>query len=424
MDRATDAVVIGGGLTGLATAALLGRRGLAVTIVEKAEQPGGRAATTEKSGFSLNLGAHALYRGGPAERVLRELGVATPGKSPPTSGGLAVQGGALHALPMGFTSFLTTGLMGLSSKLALVRLFARITLANPAELQGISVAAWLEKASASPGARQVGEAFLRLSTYTADAERLSAGAAIAQFQRVLRHNVIYVDGGWRTLIDGLRDAAVRAGASLRTGSKATGVAIEGGAVTAVELADGSRIAAKHAIIAASPHAASALAPGVPILREHAERSIPVKVACLDVGLSALPRKRAIFALGIDRPLYLSVHSAVARVAPEGGAMIHAVHYAPSGDPGKDEEELEGLFDLVQPGWRERLVEKRFLPSMVVSNAMVTAASGGFAGRPGVAVPGVAGLLLSGDWIGPEGMLADTGLGSAKLAADQVMAERA
>src|SRR6185503_14725354 len=50
MDRATDAVVIGGGLTGLATAALLGRRGLAVTIVEKAEQPGEHTATTEKSG--------------------------------------------------------------------------------------------------------------------------------------------------------------------------------------------------------------------------------------------------------------------------------------------------------------------------------------------------------------------------------------
>ena len=40
---------------------------------------------------------------------------------------------------------------------------------------------------------------------------------------------------------------------------------------------------------------------------------------------------------------------------------------------------------MQPGWREVLVKKRLLPNMVVSNAAVTAAAGGLAGRPDVRI---------------------------------------
>ncbi len=74
-------------------------------------------------------------------------------------------------------------------------------------------------------------------------------------------------------------------------------------------------------------------------------------------------------------------------------------------------------EQVQPGFRELLVERRYLPSLVVSNALVTAEQGGFAGRPAATVPGVRGLYLAGDWVGPEGMLADAALASARRAAE-------
>jgi phytoene dehydrogenase-like protein len=47
--------------------------------------------------------------------------------------------------------------------------------------------------------------------------------------------------------------------------------------------------------------------------------------------------------------------------------------------------------------------------------LVTAA-GGTAGRPGPAVSSVANLYVVGDWVGPEGLLADASLASAKQAA--------
>lgn len=50
------AVIIGGGLGGLMTAALLGKAGYSVTVLEKNEQLGGRAGWLEADGFSFDRG--------------------------------------------------------------------------------------------------------------------------------------------------------------------------------------------------------------------------------------------------------------------------------------------------------------------------------------------------------------------------------
>ena len=62
--------------------------------------------------------------------------------------------------------------------------------------------------------------------------------------------------------------------------------------------------------------------------------------------------------------------------------------------------------------------------MVVTHALVDGRQGGPAGRPGPAVPEVRGLFVVGDWIGPEGMLVDASLASARRAADLIGAARA
>ncbi|WP_146361683.1 phytoene desaturase family protein [Arthrobacter yangruifuii] len=54
--RPRTAVVIGGGITGLATAALLSREGLAVTVLEKQPETGGRAGSWETGGFRFDTG--------------------------------------------------------------------------------------------------------------------------------------------------------------------------------------------------------------------------------------------------------------------------------------------------------------------------------------------------------------------------------
>jgi hypothetical protein len=65
-----------------------------------------------------------------------------------------------------------------------------------------------------------------------------------------------------------------------------------------------------------------------------------------------------------------------------------------------------------------LIERRFLPAMIVTHALPTAAMGGKAGRPGPAMEGVNGAWICGDWVGETGLLADASVASARSAAER------
>jgi phytoene dehydrogenase-like protein len=163
------------------------------------------------------------------------------------------------------------------------------------------------------------------------------------------------------------------------------------------------------------------------LRHWAAQAIPARIACLDIALRRLPNARTLFALGMDRPLYYSVHSASARLAPDGSALVHIMKYLrpeESADPKETQLELEALMDLLQPGWRAEVVEQYFLPHMIASNAIVQARHGGLLGRPGPAVPGLSNLYIAGDWVGSEGQVSDACFASASSAARLIMADLA
>jgi hypothetical protein len=63
-----------------------------------------------------------------------------------------------------------------------------------------------------------------------------------------------------------------------------------------------------------------------------------------------------------------------------------------------------------------VVSDRFLARMVVSGAMPRAETGGLPGRPRVTESGQPGVLIAGDWVGPDGLLADASLASGHEAA--------
>jgi phytoene dehydrogenase-like protein len=199
-----------------------------------------------------------------------------------------------------------------------------------------------------------------------------------------------------------------------------------GVVRGARLADGRRVAARNVVIAADPGTAAALLEEghATALTDWARTRVPVRAATFDVALRRLPRPRRTFALGLERPLYLSVHSAVADLAPHGSALIHTAAYLGSRsarDPQAAESELRGLLDLIQPGWRDEVVQARFVPDLTVSNGLATAADRRAATRIGPEVAEVPGLYVAGDWVGSEGMLLDASLASAARAADAIVA---
>lgn len=417
-NRFFDAAVVGGGLGGLATAALLARRGLHVVVLERARELGGRGTTQVRDGFCFNQGGHALYLGGAAARVLRGLGVRWSGRQPAVRG-VAELDGRAHALPVTAGSLLTTGLLGWSAKLQGARLMTRLAAIDPSTLAGVPVASWLQQQMADTTMRATVETLVRVSTYGNAPTLADAGATVAQLQIAQKPGVVYLDGGWQTLVDGTAEAARAAGAELRAGARvACAARSEGDGGWRLALEDGGAVECRALVLATGPSTARAIVPSE-ALAAWANRCIPVRTACLDLALAQLPRDRPTFALGVDRPLYYSVHSAAARLAPEGAALVSLMKYLPPterADAAGDAAELEAWMDRLQPGWRDVLVERRWLPAMVASNALVTAADGGLKGRPGPRVPDAPGVFVVGDWVGPEGMLLDASLASAEQAA--------
>ena len=247
-----DVAVIGGGLAGLTAATYLARGGRSVAVFERSSELGGRAATQERSGFSFNLGPHALYRKREAYNILRELGVEFSGHVPPTSG-YGLRDGALHVISTTPWWFLTTKLLSTAGKFEAARLLVSIQRRDPRKVQHLSVGEWLTREARQPEVRQLLDALVRVSTYANDPERLSAGVAVAQLQGATA-GVLYVDRGWQVLVEGLRKAADGAGVRIVTGARVAAIEHDR-AVRGVRLDNGATWSTSAVVVAASPSVA-------------------------------------------------------------------------------------------------------------------------------------------------------------------------
>lgn len=409
-------VVAGGGLAGMAAALYLARSGQPVIVYEQAASLGGRARTQEKAGFHFNQGPHALYRAGAGAKVLAELGIAYTGQQPPKAG-IAIYKNTCHPFPYTPLDVLATSLFSWPEKATFALLAARMGSGIHPD-PTLSFADWVASASNHRTVRDFLLASGRVATYANDPQRASAAAVLEQMRLAITANVLYLDGGWQGLVDGLHRAGREAGVQFVTGTRIVGLALDAfGRVTGAHLSDGQVQQAASVLLTGSPQSVGEVVgpermPATPP---------PVRAAVLDVALARLPDPATLFALSLDQPLYFSVHSVSARLAPADGALIHVAKYLPTGesDAEADEKQLLALLDQMQPGWQAELVERRFLPHLTVTNGLVAAADGGLPGRIDVDGLGIPGLHIAGDWVGPVGMLADASLASARRAAQQI-----
>ena len=255
----TEVAVVGGGMAGLTAACYLARAGLAVTVLEKAPIPGGRAATREYDGFLFNRGGHALYTGGAGSRILEELGISYGYGIPKDT--FVLQRGKLSPFPADPLGLLRTGFLSAGDKLALFRFFVAISRARPGALARRSVQEWLDAEIRRPQLRRVMTAFARTLAYSTALDLVSAEVFVDKFQRALRHPIHYIDGGWQVLVDGLRDAAERAGARVVSGAGVESVQFARDRAMGVRLRDGSLVRSSAVVIATGPREAARLADG-------------------------------------------------------------------------------------------------------------------------------------------------------------------
>ena len=252
------------------------------------------------------------------------------------------------------------------------------------------------------------QALIRVTAYAHAPERLDAAAALAQL-RMGSAGVLYIDGGWRVIVDGLAALARGAGVDIRLDAP----------VEAVTRADGWRVggeAADVVVLTAPPKIAAALLPGSARLAAAARDAVPVRAVSLDYGLRRLPRPQTTFALGVEAPLYFSVHSEVAKLAPDGGCLLHASRYLGAEEVATPAhvEELTAMLTRLQPGFEREIVQAIRLIGMPVAHDMPCAARSGRMAP--VVLDDCPGVFLAGDWVGEGAMLSDAAAKSAREAA--------
>ena len=188
---------------------------------------------------------------------------------------------------------------------------------------------WLDKNLHDSNDSEIIKALIRLNTYGNDPDIQSVGSVLHQIYVGSQAGYMYLDHGWQTLVNGLVTVAKNSGVRIILGEKVTKLKKTDSSGWQILLSNKTEVSAKIVVIAVGPIDAFNLFDEnerSDVLVKAAQESKPIRLVCLDVALSSLPDKDTTFAIGVDQPLYFSVHSKYADLAPEGGALIHVAKY--------------------------------------------------------------------------------------------------
>jgi phytoene dehydrogenase-like protein len=383
----SDVVVIGAGMAGLATGALLAKQGKRVAVIEKGNQAGGRAYTYEEKGYTLNYGAHAVYRphSGYLGQVMAQLGREVPRcGSPDNDRSYWADGDRFGAMSSKPHKALTTSLFGMRSKLALAPFMLAVRGAKLDGLGDMTWRAWVDAKTKDAAVRRFAMALATVNTYTRPAGDLAARAVLGTIQRnaFAKDYVGYMYGGWRSMYDAFIDVI-----QSHDGAVITGAAIDrlehapDGSIVAAMTA-GERYEAAAFVCTIPPQDAPAIAaPGTLLETELRGWSglQDVRALTIDLGLSRPVRDDDLtFAYDIERDLYYSIHSETAMdLAPAGSQLLHAMAYLSPEEAADDallasrRTALVAGLDRFFPGWRSVAVVERSLPNARVVSARAT-----------------------------------------------------
>lgn len=294
--------VIGAGMGGLAAALTLAARGFRVTVLEKADQPGGKMRAVPAGGTLMDGGPTVFTMRWILDELLAEAGFATDEHLRLTPLGVlarhvwdgsdgtfdlaADEQASAEAIARFAGAAEARGFRAFAARAAAIhatldRTFMRAARPNPltlvgraglsglTRLWGVSPFAvlWdeLGKHFRDPRLRQL---FGRYATYCG-ANPFTAPATLMLIAHVEQRGVWAVEGGMHTLARTLAALAERAGATFRFGAEVAEILVEGGRVAGVRLADGERIAAERVVVNADVAALSA-----GLFGEAARRAVP------------------------------------------------------------------------------------------------------------------------------------------------------
>ncbi|MES5926773.1 FAD-dependent oxidoreductase [Bacillus cereus group sp. MG9] len=416
-----DVAIVGGGLAGLTASIYLAKEGRKVVVLEKSSRFGGRAMTINKNGIYMNLGAHALYRGGEAFLTFNELGMNLTGGMPSTKAH-GIWKDDVYTIPTDFRSILSTPLLSWSAKIQFSRLMIHLGKLDINMIPKMSLSVWAEKEIQDPMVRNMFYALCRTTTYTYAPTMQLASSVLKQIQLSMKEGVFYVDGGWETIITKLRDIANNVGVQFLASKHVLEVEYCEG-VQKIRCLDDEVFEVDAVVVTIPPKEACKIIKGAEgtSLYRWSEQSVPVTVAALDIGLRRLTNPTHQFALGLDQPIFFTNQSRAAKLSEDGAIVVSLIKYH---NPmleinhfHDDQEQLENTMELLHPNWKREVVAKQYLPKITVVHDFPHIDR---VEKPGPNIPEMPGVYVAGDWAGHDEILADAAVASGKRAALHIL----
>lgn len=292
-----DALVVGAGAGGLSAAAWLTAAGKKVLVVDGRDRVGGRAGSETIDGFTVNIGAIAIERGGVFEETFAALGVPLDIREPKPATVFRIDGEIVDVAKGGW-GLLLGGLTRQAAKIG-----AKFADARQGELPEakLSTAEWLSGYTTNETVHAI---FRNLcaAIYAANADEVPARAFLTYFaQKGAFKRFGFCPRGTQGLWNDLADAIRHHGGEVRLNARVRRLICESGAVTGIELAgDGGveRIAARAVVSNAGPAATLALAGEEAIGREYADLARRTLRPASNIVINFATRERLIDAPGL------------------------------------------------------------------------------------------------------------------------------
>jgi phytoene dehydrogenase-like protein len=244
-------IIVGGGLGGLATAALLAKAGFSVTVYEKTQSIGGRAVCKKIGDYWLDSGFHSLRKAdkGPAAIVLEKLGKPIEFATKYSEGVVpkTYDKAKLADSPLSVGQLLLRyPLLSFMQKMRMMMLIWKIKKTHIEKLDQMTIAELLatSKINDKNIISHIKQMIAIAYYCEPDLEKISAGE-LARYLANWPYDVGFPKGGWKQLIDKLQEAILENGGVIRTGKdvrsiwiteEKAGGSVVGGSAAAVNMA--------------------------------------------------------------------------------------------------------------------------------------------------------------------------------------------
>ncbi|WP_235427234.1 FAD-dependent oxidoreductase [Cohnella kolymensis] len=429
-----EVAVIGGGLAGLTAAAYLSQSpGVRGVVFERSPQWGGRAFTYEKSGFTLNYGAHAIYGidRHTIAKLEKELDLNFSSKQVDKRKVMYEKGEKVTPAPLDFVNLVKTDVLSAGQK---VRFVAEISamIANIHQLRKYpTLGDYLAETSQDEDLKELWEHLVCSNFFISpeDARRVP-GHVISDYYHNLflsQKPVNYILGSWAVITNQLK-AKIESSGRWETAVQegVDGIRYENGKYL---LTTKNREQAFDRVVFAMPSQQVVKllkgTPWEPFMADY-EANTATEVLVYDVGLSHVVNRPFSYISDMNNKMFITDVSATDHtLVPEGGQLLQGVAYLSDESFGGDTDrraylderqaQMEALFDRHYPGWRDAVTVKRMSKKAMVQSVKNVAGNRLLPNRM-ESVP----FYFCGDGCAGKGELAERAFSSARIAAKMLL----